>query len=122
MAQQSRFASLISPMDDERLNVLCNELRSLARLSPGMNQSSTLRVGAIAHEIQRSVDSTGTDIRRVTLDIMDSFHVWFSQRKWNRSGDAGRHVRSSIFASILKLEDAMSQIHSSRTNGRARPR
>ncbi len=41
-------------MDDQRLNVLCDELRSLANISPGVNPSCALRVLAIAQKIQRS--------------------------------------------------------------------
>ena len=101
-------------MDDERLNVLCEELRSLARQSPGINPSSTLRVSAISHEIQRSVDST--DVREDAGHLVDGFQLWFSPRKWNRSGDEGRHLKFEIFTSILKLEGAMRQIHRSRIN------
>jgi hypothetical protein len=101
-------------MNDERLHVLCDELRVLARLSPGVNPTSALRVRAIAQEIQRSVDSKGTGIRADAIAIMDGFQAWFSRRKWNLSGDEGRHVRLDIFASILKLEGAVSRIHSSR--------
>ena len=101
-------------MDDERLNVLCEELRSLARLSPGINPSSTLRVRAISQEIQRSVDSS--DVREGAGVIVDTFQLWFSPRKWNRSGDEGRSVKFEIFTSILKLEGAMRQIHRSRIN------
>lgn len=102
-------------MDDERLNALCDELRNLARLSPGINPSSTLRVRAIAEEIQRSVDSKGTDIQGDAIAIVGGFQNWFSQRKWNLAGDDGRLVRLDLFASILRLEGAVSRIHSSRT-------
>ena len=102
-------------MDDERLTLLCNELRSLARLAPGIDPSSTSRVRAIAQEIQGSVDSKGTDIRGDAIEITDGFQLWFSQRKWNQSGDRGRHVSLNIFASILKLEGGVRQIHRTRT-------
>jgi hypothetical protein len=98
-------------MDDERLNALCDELRGLARLSPGINASSTLRVRAISHEIQRSVDSKGTDVREDASNMVDGFQLWFSPRKWNQAGDEGRHVKFNILASILKLEGAVRQIH-----------
>jgi hypothetical protein len=101
-------------MNDERLSVLCNELRNLARLSPGINPPSALRVRAIAQEIQGSVDSKGTDICADAIAIMEGFQTWFSRRKWNVSGDEGRHVRVDIFASILKLEGAVSRIHGCR--------
>jgi hypothetical protein len=101
-------------MDDERLNALCDELRGLARLSPGTNPPSTLRVRAIAEEIQRSVDSKGTNVRACAIDLLDGFQLWFSQRKWNQSHDEGRHVKFSVFASILKLEDAVRDIHGTR--------
>ena len=102
-------------MDDERLTLLCNELRSLARLAPGIDPSSTSRVRAIAQEIQGSVDSKGTDIRGDAIEITDGFQLWFSQRKWNQSGDKGQHVSLNIFASILKLEGGVRQIHRTRT-------
>jgi hypothetical protein len=101
-------------MDDKRLNVLCDELRSLARLSPGIDATSALRVRAIAQEIQRSVDSKGTNVRADAIAIMDGFQAWFSRRKWDVSGDEGRQVRLGIFASILKLEGTVSRIHGSR--------
>jgi len=110
-------------MDDHRLNVLCDELRSLANTSPGVNPVCTLRVRAIGQEIQRSVDAKGTPIRKDASDVADGFQLWFSPRNWNRSGDEGRHVKAGIFASILKLEGSVSDIYSSRakqTSGRPR--
>jgi hypothetical protein len=101
-------------MDDERLDLLCDELRHLARLSPGIDPRAILRVSVIAQEIQRSVDSKGTDIREAAGDIVDAFRLWFSPRKWNQSGDDGRHLKFHIFASILKLEGAVRHVHRSR--------
>ena len=102
-------------MDDHRLSELCDELRSFANASPGVNPARTLRARSIAQEIQRSVDVKGTGIREDAIDVIDGFQLWFSPRKWNQSGDEGQRVKAGIFASISKLEGAVGFIHSSRT-------
>jgi hypothetical protein len=109
-------------MDDIRLNVLCDELRGLANGPPGVNPTCAQRVRAIAHEIQRSVDAKGTSIGKDASEINEGFELWFSPRKWKQLDDDGQQLKSHIFASILKLEGDVSQIHGSRANGAAKAR
>jgi hypothetical protein len=57
-----------------------------------MSVNGTTKARAIAQEAQHSVDSKGTDIRGAAIAMVDGFQVWFSQRKWNVSGNEGRLV------------------------------
>ncbi len=87
-----------------------------------MNPLCAQRVRAIAHEIQRSVDAKGTSIRKDASDVNEGFQLWFSPRKWKQLDDNGQQLKSHIFASILKLEGGVSQIHSHRANDAAKAR
>ncbi len=89
-------------------------------MSPGVNPACTLRASTIAQEIKLSVDTNGTRIRERASDVTDGLQPWFSPRKWNQLGDDVQDLKSNIFASILKLEDTMSQIHSCRVKPSAR--
>ena len=88
-------------MNEADIRRLCDELRLLTNLGPGLN-SSVLREAQEILATLRSA-SLGVGADDALLALSAGFAQWFSPRQW-RGKDHGRSCRQGLYANIGRLE------------------
>jgi hypothetical protein len=104
-------------VDAAEVDTLCEELRDLIKLGPGVNDDALRRARGIIETFRAT--RSGDYVNEKLIELAEGFEQWFSARNWDINFDAGASCKQWLYVDIGGLGYAMAAWRSSRREGKA---